>query len=240
MARRESLSLRFGFGYSTKGFHKFSPVCELLLKFMLYRRDMASTGVLLLLWKIKTHPMSPKDKRHTLGITVEKVSFAVLAVLGIFGLALFTATTLGVLPIISASWALTSDVRRLALLCRIDHDEEPPCRNFRARQTRPQSRFVHFTNVAILTLYGRWAWPKQVLPQCRLTHFWSFAKTSEKLLAVGPTNWKCSFRGSAVRLAKREADEAHWRAGRLRSNIAIDLATRGQDEERSPSGCERN
>jgi len=30
------------------------------------------------------------------------------------------------------------------------------------------------------------------------------------------------------------------RAGRLRSNIAIDLATRGQDEERSPSGCERN
>jgi hypothetical protein len=47
--------------------------------------------------------MSPKDKRHTLGITVEKVSFAVLAVLGIFGLALFTATTLGVLPIISTS-----------------------------------------------------------------------------------------------------------------------------------------
>jgi hypothetical protein len=26
MARRESLGLRFGFGYSTKGFHQFSPV----------------------------------------------------------------------------------------------------------------------------------------------------------------------------------------------------------------------
>jgi hypothetical protein len=47
--------------------------------------------------------MSPKDKRHTLGMTVEKVSFAVLAVFGVVGLAYFTATTLGVLPIISAS-----------------------------------------------------------------------------------------------------------------------------------------
>ena len=47
--------------------------------------------------------MSPKDKRHTLGITVEKVSLEVLGVLGVVGLAYFTATALGVLPIISAS-----------------------------------------------------------------------------------------------------------------------------------------
>jgi hypothetical protein len=43
--------------------------------------------------------MSPKD-----GMTVEKVSLAVLAVLGVVGLAYFIATTLEVLPIISASW----------------------------------------------------------------------------------------------------------------------------------------
>jgi len=42
--------------------------------------------------------MSPKD-----GMTVERVSLAVLAVLGVVGLAHFTATALGVLPIISAS-----------------------------------------------------------------------------------------------------------------------------------------
>jgi hypothetical protein len=36
--------------------------------------------------------MSPKDKQHTLGMTVEKVSLAVLGVLGIVGLAYFTAT----------------------------------------------------------------------------------------------------------------------------------------------------
>jgi hypothetical protein len=47
--------------------------------------------------------MSPKDKQHTLGMTVEKVSLAVLGVLGIVGLAYFTATALGVLPIISES-----------------------------------------------------------------------------------------------------------------------------------------
>jgi len=40
----------------------------------------------------------PKD-----GMTVEKVSLAVLAVLGVVGLAYFIATALEVLPIISAS-----------------------------------------------------------------------------------------------------------------------------------------
>ena len=43
-------------------------------------------------------PMSPKD-----GVIVEKVSLAVLAVLGVVGLAYFIATALEVLPIISAS-----------------------------------------------------------------------------------------------------------------------------------------
>jgi hypothetical protein len=47
--------------------------------------------------------MSPKDKRHTLGMTIEKMSLATLAVLGVVGLAYFTATALGVLPIISTS-----------------------------------------------------------------------------------------------------------------------------------------
>jgi hypothetical protein len=42
--------------------------------------------------------MSPKD-----GMTVEKASLAVLAVLGVVGLAYFIATALEVLPIISAS-----------------------------------------------------------------------------------------------------------------------------------------
>ena len=42
-----------------------------------------------------------KDKRHTLGMTVEKVSLAVLALLGVVGLAYFIATALEVLPIIS-------------------------------------------------------------------------------------------------------------------------------------------
>ena len=50
---------------------------------------MSSTGVLLLI---------PKD-----GMTVEKVSLSVLAVLGVVGLAYFIATALEVLPIISAS-----------------------------------------------------------------------------------------------------------------------------------------
>ena len=49
----------------------------------------------------KQIPMSPKD-----GMTVEKVSLAVLAVFGVVGLAYFIATALEVLPIISASWAL--------------------------------------------------------------------------------------------------------------------------------------
>ena len=47
--------------------------------------------------------MSSKHKQHTLGMTVEKVSLAVLSVLGVVGLAFVTATALGVLPIISAS-----------------------------------------------------------------------------------------------------------------------------------------
>ena len=49
--------------------------------------------------------MSPNDKRHTLGMTIEEMSLAVLAVLGIVGLAYFIATALEVLPIISASWS---------------------------------------------------------------------------------------------------------------------------------------
>ena len=59
--------------------------------------------LLLLLGKVKTHPMSPNDKRHTLGMTIEEMSLAVLAVLGIVGLAYFTVTAFGVLPIISTS-----------------------------------------------------------------------------------------------------------------------------------------
>jgi hypothetical protein len=47
---------------------------------------------------MKTQPHEPKD-----GTTVEKVSLAVLAVFGLFGLAYFIATSLAVLPIISAS-----------------------------------------------------------------------------------------------------------------------------------------
>jgi hypothetical protein len=48
---------------------------------------------------MKTHPHEPKD-----GATVEKVSLAVLAVFGVVGLvAYFIATTLQVLPIVSAS-----------------------------------------------------------------------------------------------------------------------------------------
>jgi hypothetical protein len=70
-------------------FHQFSPVRGLLLKLMLCRRNVSSTGVLLLI---------PKD-----GMTVEKVSLSVLAVLGVVGLAYFIATALEVLPIISAS-----------------------------------------------------------------------------------------------------------------------------------------
>jgi hypothetical protein len=81
-------------------FHEFSPVCGVLLKLMLCRRNTTSTGVLLLVWKMKTHPHEPKD-----ALAVEKVSLAVLAVFGVVGLACFIATALEVLPIISASWA---------------------------------------------------------------------------------------------------------------------------------------
>jgi hypothetical protein len=102
MARRESLGLRFGFGNSTKGVHQFSPVFTSLWAAVEVHAVRTNRGAIAAL-KNKTHPMSPKDKRHTLGIAVEKVSFAVLAVLGIVGLAHFTATALGVLPIISAS-----------------------------------------------------------------------------------------------------------------------------------------
>jgi hypothetical protein len=74
-------------------FHQFSPVRGLLLKLILCRRNVSSSGVL-----SEKIPMSPKD-----GMTVEKVSLAVLAVLGVVGLAYFIATALEVLPIISAS-----------------------------------------------------------------------------------------------------------------------------------------
>ena len=94
-----ALGLRFGFGYSIKGFHQFSPVCGLLLKFMLCRRNMTSAGGDIAHLKNEKHiPMSPKD-----GMTVEKVSLAVLTVFGVVGLAFFLATALEVLPIIRAS-----------------------------------------------------------------------------------------------------------------------------------------
>jgi hypothetical protein len=65
---------------------------------------MTSTGGDIADLKNEKHiPMSPKDKRHTLGMAVEKVSFAVLAVLGVVGLAYFIATALEVLPVISVS-----------------------------------------------------------------------------------------------------------------------------------------
>jgi hypothetical protein len=68
------------------------------LKLMLCRPNTTSAGVLLLVSKMKTHPHEPKD-----GMTVEKVSLAVLAVFGVVGLAYFFATALEVLPIIRAS-----------------------------------------------------------------------------------------------------------------------------------------
>src|SRR5215471_19952240 len=99
---RESLGLRFGFGYSTKGFHQSSPVFTSLwaaVEVMLCRRNMTSAGGDIADLKNEKHiPMSPKDR-----MTVEKVSLAMLAVLGVVGLAFFIATTLEVLPIISAS-----------------------------------------------------------------------------------------------------------------------------------------
>jgi hypothetical protein len=79
-------------------FHQFSPVCGVLLKLMLCRRNTTSAGVLSLVSKMKTHPHERKD-----GMTVEKVSLAVLAVFGVVGLAYFFATALEVLPIIRAS-----------------------------------------------------------------------------------------------------------------------------------------
>jgi hypothetical protein len=79
-------------------FHHFSPVCGVLLKLMLCRRNTTSTGVLLLVSKMETHP-----HKRRYGMIVEKVSLAVLAVFGVVGLACFFATALGVLPIISTS-----------------------------------------------------------------------------------------------------------------------------------------
>jgi hypothetical protein len=61
-------------------------------KYDIYGGDIAD------LKNAKPIPMSPKD-----GMTVEKASLAVLAVLGVVGLAHFIATALEVLPIISAS-----------------------------------------------------------------------------------------------------------------------------------------
>ena len=64
---------------------------------MLCRRNIGFYwGAIADLKNEKHIPMSPKA-----GMTVEKVSLAVLAVLGVVGLAYFTATALGVLPIIS-------------------------------------------------------------------------------------------------------------------------------------------
>ena len=87
--RRAAMRRGAGDGAARGNFHQFSPVRGLLLKLMLCRRNVSSTGVLSLI---------PKD-----GTTVEKVSLAVLAVLGVVGLAYFIATALEVLPIISAS-----------------------------------------------------------------------------------------------------------------------------------------
>jgi hypothetical protein len=42
-----------------------------------------------------------------------------------------------------------------ALLRRIDHDDEPPCADFRARQRRAQSGFVQYGTIAIVSFYGR-------------------------------------------------------------------------------------
>jgi hypothetical protein len=70
--------------------HQSSPVFTSLLaavEVMLCRRNMTSTGGDIADLKNENHiPMSPKDKRHTLGMTVEKVSFAVLALFGVVGL----------------------------------------------------------------------------------------------------------------------------------------------------------
>jgi len=71
--RRAAMRRGAGDGAARGNFHQFSPVRGLLLKLMLCRRNVSSTGVLLLI---------PKD-----GMTVEKVSLSVLAVLGVVGLA---------------------------------------------------------------------------------------------------------------------------------------------------------
>jgi len=82
--------------------HQSSPVFTSLwaaVEVMLCRRNMTSAGGDIADLKNEKHiPMSPKD-----GMTVEKVSLAMLAVLGVVGLAYFIATALEVLPIISAS-----------------------------------------------------------------------------------------------------------------------------------------
>jgi hypothetical protein len=75
-------------------FHQFSPV---------FTSSWAAVEVNAVQTKCELYwgaiaDLSPKDD-----MTVEKVSLAVLAVLGVVGLAYFIATTLEVLPIISAS-----------------------------------------------------------------------------------------------------------------------------------------
>ena len=79
---------------SRGNFHQFSPV---------FTSSWAAVEVNAVQTKCELYwgaiaDLSPKD-----GMTVEKVSLAVLAVLGVVGLAYFIATTLEVLPIISAS-----------------------------------------------------------------------------------------------------------------------------------------
>ena len=79
---------------SRGNFHQFSPV---------FTSSWAAVEVNAVQTKCELYwgaiaDLSPED-----GMTVEKVSLAVLAVLGVVGLAYFIATTLEVLPIISAS-----------------------------------------------------------------------------------------------------------------------------------------
>jgi hypothetical protein len=79
---------------SRGNFHQFSPV---------FTSSRAAVEVNAVQTKCESYwgaiaDLSPED-----GMTVEKVSLAVLAVLGVVGLAYFIATTLEVLPIISAS-----------------------------------------------------------------------------------------------------------------------------------------
>jgi hypothetical protein len=82
--------------------HQFSPVFTSLWAAVevnaLQTKYDIYWGAIAELKNGKHIPMSPKD-----GMTVEEVSLAALAVLGVVGLAYFIATALEVLPIISAS-----------------------------------------------------------------------------------------------------------------------------------------